>query len=87
MHIVVFGEILLTMLNKTNGTIATSYIFDKLYGTKQFTAGAELQLPRKVPIRVEPKSYFGKAASDFDVFSYVSVFLIDDYVLNLLLRW
>ncbi|GLC43847.1 hypothetical protein PLESTB_000914700 [Pleodorina starrii] len=47
-----------TVLNNANGKMATSYIFDKLYGTKQFTAGAELQLPRKVPMRVEPKSYF-----------------------------
>lgn len=37
---------------------------DKLYGTRTFTAGAELQLPRKVPMRVEPKSYFG----EFQVF-------------------
>ncbi|GLI59006.1 hypothetical protein VaNZ11_000829 [Volvox africanus] len=47
-----------SLLNNTNGKMATNYLFDKLYGTKQFTAGAELQLPRKVPMRVEPKSYF-----------------------------
>lgn len=40
-----------------NGSQA-AWVFDRLYGTKQYTAGAELQLPRKVPIRVEPKSYF-----------------------------
>lgn len=33
-------------------------IFDKLYGTRFYTEGAQLQLPRKVPLRVEPKSYF-----------------------------
>lgn len=33
-------------------------LFDALYGTKSYTPGAELQLPRKVPMRVEPKSYF-----------------------------
>lgn len=37
----------------------TRWVFDSLYGTKQFTKGAELQRPRKVPMRVEPKSYFG----------------------------
>lgn len=48
-------------LNNNNSTkMVTNYVFDKLYGTKQFTQGAELQLPRKVPMRVEPKSYFGK---------------------------
>lgn len=35
-----------------------SWVFDKLYGTKFYTPGASLQLPRKIPIRVEPKSYF-----------------------------
>mmetsp|Transcript_10385 Transcript_10385/g.18066 ORF Transcript_10385/g.18066 Transcript_10385/m.18066 type:complete len:161 (-) Transcript_10385:307-789(-) len=36
----------------------TGKLFDKLYGTHFHTEGAELQLPRKVPMRVEPKSYF-----------------------------
>lgn len=31
---------------------------DKLWGTRFHTHGAELQKPRKVPLRVEPKSYF-----------------------------
>lgn len=35
-------------------------IFDTMYGTRQYTEGAQLQLPRKVPMRVEPKSYFGE---------------------------
>lgn len=35
-------------------------ISDRLFGTRFHTEGAELQLPRKVPMRVEPKSYFGK---------------------------
>ena len=34
----------------------------RIYGTRFHTEGAELQLPRKVPMRVEPKSYFGEAA-------------------------
>ncbi|KAG2482276.1 hypothetical protein HYH03_018790 [Edaphochlamys debaryana] len=44
--------------SQNTGRNATNHLFDRLYGTKQFTAGAELQLPRKVPMRVEPKSYF-----------------------------
>ncbi|KIY98487.1 vacuolar transport chaperone-like protein [Monoraphidium neglectum] len=31
---------------------------DSLFGTRYHTVGAELQLPRKVPMRVEPKSFF-----------------------------
>ncbi|KAL3137486.1 hypothetical protein ABBQ38_004775 [Trebouxia sp. C0009 RCD-2024] len=33
-------------------------VTDTLFGTKYFTHGAEMQLPRKVPLRIEPKSYF-----------------------------
>eukprot|EP00882_Tetradesmus_deserticola_P005681 GHRQ01005982.1.p2 GENE.GHRQ01005982.1~~GHRQ01005982.1.p2 ORF type:complete len:153 (+),score=64.29 GHRQ01005982.1:92-550(+) len=36
----------------------TNQVFDTVFGTKYHTPGAELQLPRKVPMRVEPKSYF-----------------------------
>lgn len=32
--------------------------FDSLWGTRMHTQGAQLQLPRKIPMRVEPKSYF-----------------------------
>lgn len=31
---------------------------DALFGTRSYTAGARLQLPRKVPLRIEPKSFF-----------------------------
>lgn len=34
-------------------------VWDRLFGTRAHTPGAALQLPRKVPIRVEPKSWFG----------------------------
>lgn len=34
-------------------------VLDTLFGTRYHTPGAALQLPRKVPMRVEPKSYFG----------------------------
>jgi len=34
------------------------YVTDTVFGTKYFTHGAEMQLPRKVPLRIEPKSYF-----------------------------
>lgn len=40
---------------------ATNQVFDTMFGTKYHTPGAELQLPRKVPMRVEPKSYFGES--------------------------
>jgi len=32
---------------------------DSLFGTRYHTEGATIQRPRKVPMRVEPKSYFG----------------------------
>mmetsp|Transcript_39581 Transcript_39581/g.117755 ORF Transcript_39581/g.117755 Transcript_39581/m.117755 type:complete len:149 (-) Transcript_39581:414-860(-) len=38
-------------MNRSNMT-------DRLWGTRFYTEGASLQLPRKVPMRVEPKSYF-----------------------------
>eukprot|EP00879_Flechtneria_rotunda_P004819 GHRR01005092.1.p1 GENE.GHRR01005092.1~~GHRR01005092.1.p1 ORF type:complete len:153 (+),score=42.53 GHRR01005092.1:192-650(+) len=40
------------------GDQARAQVFDSLFGTRYHTPGAELQLPRKVPMRVEPKSYF-----------------------------
>ncbi|GAX86125.1 hypothetical protein CEUSTIGMA_g13538.t1 [Chlamydomonas eustigma] len=33
-------------------------VTDKLWGTRTYTEGANLQKPRKVPLRVEPKSFF-----------------------------
>jgi hypothetical protein len=33
---------------------------DKFFGTRTTTVGAALQLPRKAPLRIEPKTYFGK---------------------------
>ena len=33
---------------------------DAIFGTRSYTAGARMQLPRKVPLRVEPKSFFGE---------------------------
>lgn len=33
-------------------------VFDTLFGTRSGAPGALLQKPRKVPMRVEPKSYF-----------------------------
>jgi hypothetical protein len=38
-------------------------VLDTLFGTRYHTPGAALQLPRKVPMRVEPKSYFGESCS------------------------
>ncbi len=38
----------------------------RIYGTRFHTEGAQLQLPRKVPLRVEPKSYFGERCAKRD---------------------
>lgn len=40
--------------------VKMAQVFDTLFGTRYYTEGATLQLPRKVPMRVEPKSYFGE---------------------------
>ena len=53
-------------MNGAGGPQAGWAVFDRLYGAKQYTAGAELQLPRKVPMRVEPKSYFGELWGEQD---------------------
>ncbi|PNH03530.1 Vacuolar transporter chaperone 1 [Tetrabaena socialis] len=47
-----------SLINNGGGANTAALLFDKLYGSKQVTAGAEIQRPRKVPMRVEPKSYF-----------------------------
>ena len=40
-------------------TQAVNAVTDKLFGTRAYTPGAQFQLPRKVPLRIEPKTYFG----------------------------
>lgn len=40
-----------------------SAVLDTLFGTRAHTPGAALQLPRKVPLRIEPKTWFGKLSS------------------------
>ena len=45
---------------QTNGQTAVSAIQDAVYGTRNYTPGAKYQLPRKVPLRIEPKTYFGE---------------------------
>ena len=35
-------------------------ITDRLFGTRAYTEGARFQIPRKIPLRIEPKTYFGK---------------------------
>lgn len=37
-------------------------VFDSLFGTRMATEGAQLQIPRKIPVRVEPKTFFGTRA-------------------------
>ena len=47
--------------SQTTGQSPVSAIQDAVYGTRNYTAGAKYQLPRKVPLRIEPKTYFGEA--------------------------
>lgn len=46
----------------TNGQTTITALQDALYGTQNYTSGARYQLPRKVPLRIEPKTYFGEIA-------------------------
>lgn len=39
--------------------LGPSALRDTLFGTRSYTQGAEYHLPRKIPLRVEPKTYFG----------------------------
>lgn len=43
----------------TNGHSPLAALQDAVYGTRTHTAGAKYQLPRKVPLRIEPKTFFG----------------------------
>ena len=38
---------------------SVSAVRDNLFGTLGHTEGAEYQIPRKIPLRIEPKTYFG----------------------------
>jgi hypothetical protein len=35
-------------------------VSDRLFGTRTLTVGAARQVPRKTPLRIEPKTYFGE---------------------------
>ena len=37
-----------------------------MFGTRAYTQGALYQVPRKIPVRIEPKTYFGAAAAPGD---------------------
>jgi hypothetical protein len=37
-----------------------------MFGTRAYTQGALYQVPRKIPVRIEPKTYFGAAAATDD---------------------
>jgi hypothetical protein len=37
-----------------------SALTDEVFGTRSYTEGAQIQLPRKIPLRIEPKTYFGE---------------------------
>lgn len=38
----------------------TDSFVDRIFGTRTYTPGAALQKPRKVPLRIEPKTWFGE---------------------------
>lgn len=38
---------------------SSSQVTDQLFGTLAHTEGAQYQVPRKIPLRIEPKTYFG----------------------------
>ncbi|KAI3435623.1 hypothetical protein D9Q98_001683 [Chlorella vulgaris] len=39
-------------------TMQPSALTDQLWGTRAHTQGAQYQKPRKIPLRIEPKTYF-----------------------------
>ncbi|EFN54292.1 hypothetical protein CHLNCDRAFT_135880 [Chlorella variabilis] len=39
-------------------TLQPSSLVDALWGTRTHTEGAQYQKPRKIPLRIEPKTYF-----------------------------
>jgi len=47
-----------TSLYTTTMRLQPSAITDALFGTRSNTEGAYYQLPRKIPLRIEPKTYF-----------------------------
>ncbi|KAI8112615.1 hypothetical protein M9434_003936 [Picochlorum sp. BPE23] len=45
-------------LREVTNLIETQGLRDQLFGTREYTHGARYQLPRKIPLRIEPKTYF-----------------------------
>lgn len=43
--------------------VAVGEVTDALFGTRSHTMGAQYQLPRKIPLRIEPKTYFGEVTT------------------------
>jgi hypothetical protein len=50
--------VLVAVLVAEGGKMATA-LSDALFGTRGYTEGAQYQLPRKIPLRIEPKTFFG----------------------------
>jgi hypothetical protein len=46
-------------MREVTNLIETQGLRDQLFGTREYTHGARYQLPRKIPLRIEPKTYFG----------------------------
>lgn len=45
-------------LQKIGNMLRPGQWTDRLFGTRAHTEGAQYQLPRKTPLRIEPKTYF-----------------------------
>ena len=43
---------------------AAASVTDRLFGTRTVTSGASRQLPRKTPLRIEPKTFFGEMGGE-----------------------
>jgi len=55
---------------------------DALFGTRAYTEGARYQLPRKIPLRIEPKTYFGAHLPTFALYIHVAKILRGLHALN-----
>lgn len=51
-------------------------ITDRLFGTRAYTEGARFQIPRKIPLRIEPKTYFGEHSKQFQILAPKEFFFL-----------
>ena len=60
-----------SQMRDVRNLLETAGLRDQLFGTREYTHGARYQIPRKIPLRIEPKTYFGALLSRS--LQYVSV--------------